>query len=331
MLRTLFIFIFLTKLIGIPLEAAMPSDAKIWVAGHSGLVGSAVVKELKAQGYHNLILKTHGELDLCDTAQVKAFYAEYQPEYVIVAAAKVGGILANDTFPADFININLAITRNVIDEAYQAGVKKLVYLSSACIYPYMSPQPIKEEYLLTGPLELLHEPQALAKIAGLKMCQAYSKQYGAKFISLVPNNLYGPETHFDLQFSHVLPALIRKFVEAKKNNALEVVVWGSGKPMREFLYVDDLAEAIVWAMNHYEENEPLNVGTGKDISIRELAEMIQTLVGYKGEIVFDAQKPDGMQKRLLDVSKIQMLGWQAKTPFRAGLEKTIDSYVKMYP
>jgi GDP-L-fucose synthase len=306
--------------------AEMPLDAKIWVVGHNGLVGSAIVRHLQDQGYSNLVCRSHAELDLCDAGAVKAFYAEEAPEYVFVAAAKVGGILANSTFPAEFIHTNLMIECNVIHEAYQANVKKLLFLGSSCIYPRDCPQPIREEYLLTGPLEPTNEWYSVAKIAGLKLCQAYAMQHKARFISLMPTNLYGPRDSFDLQTSHVLPALIRKFIEAKESNSPEVVVWGSGSPFREFLFVDDLAEASVWAMNNYEENMWLNVGTGVDISIRELAQMISDLVGYKGQIVFDSSKPDGTPKKLLDVSKINNLGWRAKTSLKDGLEKTIAWY-----
>jgi GDP-L-fucose synthase len=306
--------------------AVMPLDAKIWVAGHKGLVGSAIVRHLQNEGYFNLILKSHEDLDLCDEAAVKAFYEKEDPEYVFVAAAKVGGIVANNTFPAEFIHTNLMIESNVIHGAYRAKVKKLLFLGSSCIYPRDCPQPIKEDYLLTGPLEPTNECYAVAKIAGLKLCQAYTKQYKKRFISLMPTNLYGPKDSFDLQTSHVIPALIRKFVEAKESNCPEVVVWGSGKPFREFLFVDDLAEACVWAMNHYEENRWLNVGTGNDISIGNLAQMISDLVGYTGQIIFDSSKPDGTPKKLLDVSKINGLGWKAKTSLKDGLSQTIEWY-----
>jgi len=306
--------------------AHMPLDAKIWVAGHKGLVGSAIVRHLQSQGYNNLVFRSHAELDLCDRAAVKAFYAEEAPEYIFVAAAKVGGILANTTFPAEFIHTNLMIECNVIDEAYQANVKKLLFLGSSCIYPRDCLQPIIEEYLLTGPLEPTNEWYAIAKIAGLKLCQAYSRQYGARFISLMPTNLYGPGDSFHLETSHVVPALIRKFIEAKEFNRPEVVLWGTGRPFREFLFVDDLAEASVWAMNNYEENMWLNVGTGIDVSILELAQMISDLVGYKGQIIFDPSKPDGTPRKLLDVSKINSLGWKASTPLEEGLRKTIEWY-----
>lgn len=308
--------------------AGMPSDAKIWVVGHKGLVGSAIVRHLQNQGYSNLVLRSHAELDLSDSAAVRVFYAEEAPEYVFVAAAKVGGILANNTYAAEFIHTNLMIECNVIHEAYHANVKKLLFLGSSCIYPRECPQPIREEYLLTSPLEPTNEWYAVAKIAGLKLCQAYNKQYGSRFISLMPTNLYGPGDSFDLQTSHVLPALIRKFIEAKESNRPEVVVWGSGRPFREFLFVDDLAEACVWAMNDYEENMWLNVGTGRDISIKEVAQMISDLIGYEGQVVFDSSKPDGTPKKLLDVSKINGLGWSAKTDLKEGLRETIEWYKK---
>lgn len=321
----LFLNIFLF-LICLRASATMHPDAKIWVAGSNGLAGSAIVRALKAQNYTNLVLKSHAELDLSDEAAVKAFYEKEKPEYVFFAAAKVGGILANHLYPANFIGENLAIEKNVIHGAYVAGVKKLLFLGSSCIYPRDCPQPIKEEYLLTGPLELTNEWYAIAKIAGLKMCQAYSKQFGVRFISLMPTNLYGPGDHFDLNRSHVIPALIKKFVEAQELDKPEVVMWGTGSPRREFLYVDDLAEAALWAMNHYEENEWINVGSGEDLTIYELGKLIAEIVGYKGQILFDSSKPDGTPRKLLDVTKINRLGWKASTPLRDGLEKTIDWY-----
>ncbi len=313
---------------GISIYGEIEKEAKIWIAGHAGLAGSAIVRALEARGYHNLIVKTHGELDLTDSAAVQAFYAQEKPEYVFVAAAKVGGILANSTFPVEFIDQNLAIARNVIHGAHQSGVKKLLFLGSSCIYPRDCPQPICEEYLLTGPLEKTNEWYAVAKIAGLKLCQAYHQQYGDRFISLMPTNLYGPGDNFELTQSHVIPALIRKFVDAKIQNLPEVVVWGSGRPMREFLYVEDLADAAIWAMDAYEGSLWLNVGTGEDLSIRDVAILIAEIVGYCGQIVFDSSKPDGTPRKLLDVSKIRDLGWTAKTPFREGLEKTIAWYLE---
>lgn len=306
--------------------AAMPLDAKIWVAGGHGLVGSAIVRELKIQGYSNIIVRGHSELDLSEQAAVRAFYRQEKPEYVFVAAAKVGGILANNTYPADFIGQNLKIECNVIDEAYLAGVQKLLFLGSSCIYPRDCPQPIKEEYLLSGPLETTNEWYAVAKIAGLKLCQAYFRQHGARFISLMPTNLYGPGDNFDLNNSHVLPALIRKFSEAKELAKEEVVMWGTGSPRREFLYVDDLAQAAVWAMNHYEGEQWLNVGCGEDISIRELGELVAQAVGYEGRIAFDTSKPDGTPRKLLDVSKINALGWHAETSLYGGIKKTVQWY-----
>ena len=310
------------------LHAEMDPDAKIYVAGHRGLVGSAIVRALKTKGFDNLILKTHRELDLRDGAAVAAFFAEEKPEYVFVAAAHVGGILANSTYPADFLRDNLAIEENVIHQAYLAGVKKLLFLGSSCIYPRDCPQPIREEYLLTGPLEGTNEWYAIAKIAGLKLCQAYSKQYGARFISLMPTNLYGPGDNFDLSTSHVLPALIKKFVDAKNVGAPEVILWGTGTPRREFLFVDDLADAAIWAMESYEENQWLNVGTGEDLTILEVAQLISEIVGYQGQIVLDPSKPDGTPRKLLDVSKINSLGWKAATDLRSGLEQTIRWYLE---
>lgn len=302
--------------------------AKIYVAGHKGLVGSAIVRNLQERGYDNLILKTHEELDLTNAAAVEEFFETEKPEFVFIAAAHVGGILANSTYPAAFIRNNLAIAENLIHQAYLSGVKKLLFLGSSCIYPRDCPQPIKEEYLLTGPLEPTNEWYAIAKIAGLKLCQAYRVQYGARFISLMPTNLYGPGDNFHPQNSHVLPALIKKFVDAKEANQPEVVLWGTGTPRREFLYVDDLADAAIWAMQSYEENEWLNVGTGMDLTILEVARMISEIVGYKGAIVFDPSKPDGTPRKLLDVSKINGHGWKASTDLQSGLEKAIQWYLE---
>lgn len=309
-------------------EMSMNLDSKIWVAGSNGLVGSSIVRELRSLGYRNLILKSHAELDLCNEAAVQSFYAEERPEYVFLAAAHVGGIWANQSFPADFIRNNLVIQNNVIHGAYLANVKKLLFLGSSCIYPKNCPQPIKESYLLTSPLESTNEAYAIAKIAGLKLCQAYTKQYGVRFISLMPTNLYGPGDNFDLMNSHVAPALIRKFIEAKEEGKSEVVIWGSGTPRREFLFVDDLAQAAIWAMNNYEENEWLNVGSGEDVTIHELAILISQIVGFEGEIVFDSSKPDGTHRKLLDVSKIQSLGWKPTTSLPDGLKKTFEWYQK---
>ncbi|KDA53100.1 GDP-L-fucose synthase [Thermoanaerobaculum aquaticum] len=300
----------------------MLKDAKIYVAGHRGLVGSALVRALQARSYRNLILLTRQQLDLTDQQAVERFFSEQRPEFVFLAAAKVGGILANSTFPADFIRNNLQVQTNVIDAAYRHGVKKLLFLGSSCIYPRLAPQPIKEEYLLTGPLETTNEAYAIAKIAGIKMCQAYRRQYGFNAISLMPTNLYGPGDNFDLTSSHVLPALIRKFHDGKVQGASEVVVWGTGKPRREFLHVDDLADAALFLMEQYDSEEIINVGSGTDISIAELAEMVANVVGFKGKIVFDHSKPDGTPRKLLDVSKLYGLGWRPKIPLEAGIAAT---------
>jgi GDP-L-fucose synthase len=305
----------------------MKKESKIYVAGHRGLVGSAILRKLQADGYTNLVYKTSQELDLRDKNQVDEFFAEEKPEYVFLAAAKVGGIVANNEYPADFIRDNLMIQTNVIDAAYRNGVKKLLFLGSTCIYPKFAPQPLKEEYLLTGELEPTNEPYAIAKIAGIKMCQSYNRQYGTKYISVMPTNLYGPNDNFDLHTSHVLPALIRKFHEAKENNAPYVEVWGTGTPRREFLYSDDLADACVFLMNNYEGNEIVNVGVGEDISIKELAEKIKNIVGYQGEIKFDTTKPDGTPRKLVDVSKINALGWKASISLDEGLQKAYQWFL----
>jgi GDP-L-fucose synthase len=305
----------------------MNKDSKIYVAGHRGLVGSAILRKLQADGYTNLVYRTSQELDLRDKNQVDRFFEEEKPEYVFLAAAKVGGIVANNEYPADFIRDNLMIQTNVIDAAYRNGVKKLLFLGSTCIYPKFAPQPLKEEYLLTGELEPTNEPYAIAKIAGIKMCQSYNRQYGTKYISVMPTNLYGPNDNFDLHTSHVLPALIRKFHEAKENNAPYVEIWGTGTPRREFLYSDDLADACVFLMNNYEGNEIVNVGVGEDISIKELAEKIKSIVGYEGEIIFDTTKPDGTPRKLVDVSKINALGWKASISLDEGLQKAYQWFL----
>jgi GDP-L-fucose synthase len=305
----------------------MNKDAKIYVAGHRGLVGSAILRKLQADGYTNLVYKTSQELDLRDRNQVDRFFEEEKPKYVFLAAAKVGGIVANNEYPADFIRDNLMIQTNVIDAAYRNGVKKLLFLGSTCIYPKFAPQPLKEEYLLTGELEPTNEPYAIAKIAGIKMCQSYNRQYGTKYISVMPTNLYGPNDNFDLHTSHVLPALIRKFHEAKETNVPYVEVWGTGTPRREFLYSDDLADACVFLMNNYEGNEIVNVGVGEDISIKELAEKIKNIVGYQGEIKFDTTKPDGTPRKLVDVSKINALGWKASISLEEGLQKAYQWFL----
>jgi len=305
---------------------AMEQGAKIYVAGHEGLVGSAIVRELKNAQYTTIITRNHHELDLRNQLAVQLFFEKEKPEYVILAAARVGGIKANNDFPAHFIYDNMMIEANVIHAAYMHGVKKLIFLGSSCIYPRACPQPMREEHLLTSQLEKTNEWYAVAKIAGLKLCQAYSRQYGVKFISCMPTNLYGINDNFDLNNSHVLPALIEKFVAAKATNAPTVKLWGTGKAMREFLFVDDLAEAVVFLMNHYEDDEWINVGTGIDCSIAEVAYTIADIVGYSGQLVFDTTQPDGTPRKLLDVSKINALGWKAKTSLREGLEKTITWY-----
>ncbi len=306
----------------------MEKNAKIYLAGHTGLVGSAILRSLQAQGYSRFILRTIDEVDLTQQSAVEALFKQEKPDFVFLAAAKVGGIQANNTYPADFIYVNLQLECNIVHIAHKVGVKKLCFLGSSCIYPKFAQQPMKEEYLLDGKLEPTNEPYAIAKIAGIKMCQAYNRQYGTNFISVMPTNLYGPHDNFDLQSSHVLPALIRKFVDARKASASSVTVWGTGSPKREFLYVDDLADACVFLMNHYDDGEIVNIGTGKDISIQELANMIKGEVGFNGAVEFDTTKPDGTPRKLLDVSKINAIGWTAKTPLREGIRKTIQWYLE---
>lgn len=304
----------------------MNKNSKIYIAGHKGLVGSALVRFLKEDGYTNLIFKNKDELDLTSYVAVEKFFSDEKPEYVFLAAAKVGGIFANDKYPANFIRDNLLIETNVIDNAYKNGVKKLLFLGSSCIYPKMAEQPIKEEYFMTGILEPTNEAYAIAKIAGIKMCQAYSKQYGTNYISVMPTNLYGENDNFDLETSHVLPAIIRKFDDAKINGYKEVALWGSGNPKREFLCVDDLADACVFLMNNYDSSEIINIGTGEDLSIKELAEIIKNVVGFEGNIVWDSSKPDGTMRKLLDVSKIQSLGWKHKISLADGIQETYEWY-----
>jgi GDP-L-fucose synthase len=355
----------------------MNKNSKIYVAGHTGLVGSAIYRKLKAEGYINLLTRSHRELDLIRQEKVQSFFESEKPEYVFLAAARVGGILANNSYPADFLYNNIMIQTNVIHSAYSSSVKKLVFLGSSCIYPRDCPQPMKEEYLLSGKLEPTNEPYAIAKIAGIKMCQSYNRQYGTCFVSIMPTNLYGPGDNFDLETSHALPALIRKFHEAKvrganllevKGRRLEaggsegyrleavdrrqgngfergfasnlkrsapptpsgdfVTIWGTGAPRREFLYVDDLADAAIFVMNNYDENGIINIGVGKDISISELAEMIKDIVGYSGGIRFDHTKPDGMPRKILDISRLESFGWRAKISLRDGIKQTYKWYVK---
>ncbi|MEY3297417.1 MAG: hypothetical protein RLZZ597_677 [Cyanobacteriota bacterium] len=308
----------------------MDPQSKIYVAGSRGLVGSAVVRALQAQGYSNLLLPSSHDLDLRNPAAVEAFFANDSPEYVFLAAAKVGGIQANNTYRAEFLYDNLMIEANVIHSAYRHGVKKLLFLGSSCIYPKLCPQPMKEEHLLTGFLEPTNEPYAIAKIAGLKLCENYCRQYGVNFISAMPTNLYGINDNFNLANSHVLPALMRKFHEAKIQNQPTVTVWGTGTPLREFLYVDDLANALVFLMNTYDQVEFINVGTGQEVSIKELALTIQAVVGYEGDLVFDASKPDGTPRKLMDVSRLTAAGWQAKTDLKTGIEQTYAWFLNHY-
>jgi GDP-L-fucose synthase len=300
----------------------MHADSRIFVAGHRGLVGGAIVRRLKAEGFDNLLLEGRDTLDLRERDAVEAFFAERKPQVVFLAAAKVGGIHANNAYPAEFLLENLQIQNNVIDAAYRHGAEKLVFLGSSCIYPKLAPQPIREDYLLTGALEPTNEWYAIAKIAGIKLCQAYRRQYGFNAISLMPTNLYGPGDNFDLQNSHVLPALIRKFHEAKLRGDREVVMWGTGTPRREFLHVDDLADAVVHLAKTYGGEDMVNIGVGEDIAIRELAELVKDITGYEGAIVNDTSKPDGTPRKLLDVSRLEGLGWKAKIPLREGIEQT---------
>ncbi len=337
----------------------MNKSSRIYVAGHTGLVGSAIYRRLQAEKYANLIVRRHADLDLLRQKEVEAFFQAERPEYVFLAAAKVGGILANNTYPAEFIYQNLLMESNVIHSGYLAGVRKLLFLGSSCIYPRECPQPMKEEYLLSAKLEPTNEPYAIAKIAGIKMCQSYNRQYGTRFISVMPTNLYGPGDNFDLETSHVLPALVRKFHEAKiretnppeaggmrsevggeeilasnlKRSAPQtshnsfVTIWGTGEPRREFLHVDDLADACVFLMQNYNESEIINIGAGKDITIRELADLIKDIVGFKGSIIYDASKPDGTPRKLLDVSRLHSLGWRNRISLREGIKDTYRSYV----
>lgn len=297
----------------------MNLESRIYVAGHRGLVGSAIVRRLKADGATNLIVRTHHELDLVDQAAVEAFFATERPEYVFLAAAKVGGIHANSTYPAEFIHDNLAIQTNVIHNAWKHGTKKLLFLGSSCIYPRDCPQPIKEEYLLTGTLEPTNEWYAIAKIAGLKMCQAYRRQYGFNAICAMPTNLYGPGDNYDPENSHVVPALTRRIHQAKASAAAQVSIWGSGKPLREFLHVDDLADALMFLMRAYSDGDIVNVGSGLEISVAELATLLSEIIGYQGELVFDSSKPDGTPRKLLDCSRLNTIGWQPRMDLKTGL------------
>nr|WP_304413394.1 GDP-L-fucose synthase [Methanosarcina sp. 2.H.A.1B.4] len=309
----------------------MEKGSKIYVAGHRGLVGSALKRKLESKGYTNLLFRTHKELDLTNQQAVNEFFEQEKPEYVFLAAAKVGGILANSTYPAQFIYENLMIESNIIHASYKYGVKKLLFLGSSCIYPKLAPQPLKEEYLLTGTLEETNEAYAIAKIAGIRLCKHYNQQYGANFISVMPTNLYGPNDNFDLETSHVMPALIRKFHEAKVNNKPEVVVWGTGKPLREFMHVDDMADACVYLMENYdfsEIGEFVNIGVGEDVTINELVELIKEVVGFEGKIKYETSKPDGTPRKLMDVTKLNGLGWKARISLKKGIERTYEWYIQ---
>ena len=308
----------------------MKKDSKIYVAGHNGMVGSSILRRLKNDGFANLITKSKEELDLTNQQSVSDFFNVEKPEYVFLAAAKVGGILSNNTYKADFIYQNLMIQSNIIHNSYLHEVKKLVFLGSSCIYPKNCPQPIKEEYLLSGQLESTNDAYAIAKIAGIKMCQSYNQQYGTNFISVMPTNLYGPGDNYHLQNSHVLPALLRKFHDAKMNGDPEVVVWGSGKPMREFLYVDDLVDAILFLMENYNESDIVNIGSGIDVSIRDLAHLIKEELNYNVNIIYDSSKPDGTPRKLLDVSKLHDMGWIYKTNLKEGIKLTYKHFLKTY-
>lgn len=304
----------------------MEKNSKIYIAGHTGLVGSAILRKLKKEGFINIITRSHLELDLTSKIDVDNFFEKEKPEYIFLAAAKVGGIIANDTYPADFIRENILIQTNIIDAAYKNKAKKLLFLGSSCIYPKNAPQPLKEEYLLTGELEPTNKAYAIAKIAGIIMCQSYNKQYGTNFISVMPTNLYGEGDNFDLENSHVLPAMIRKFNDAKMDNSDKIILWGDGTPIRDFLYVDDLVDACVFLMNTYHEDEIINIGSGEDITISGLAEIIKKYSGFNGEIVWDISKPNGTLKKSLDISKIKSLGWQPQINLIDGIKKTIFWY-----
>jgi GDP-L-fucose synthase len=313
-------------------------QTRIYVAGHNGLVGSAIVRALRARGHANIVTRSHAELELTDQAQVRAFFRSERIDQVYLAAAKVGGILANNSYPADFIYDNMMVEANVVHEAWQNGVQKLLFLGSSCIYPRLAPQPIQETHLMSGILEPTNEPYAMAKIAGIKLCESYNRQFGTDYRSVMPTNLYGPGDNYHPENSHVIPALLRRFHEAKLGNAPEVVIWGSGKPMREFLYVDDLAEACVHVMNldhdtYAAHTDPMhshiNVGTGEDVTIAELAHLVGQVVGYRGRIGFDTSKPDGTPRKLLDVSKMKTLGWQARTPLPEGLRRAYDAFLTL--
>lgn len=303
----------------------MEKQLKVYIAGHRGMVGSAIYRKLKQEGFDNIVVSTSDKLDLRNQQQVADFFAKEKPDYVFLAAAKVGGIVANNTYRAEFIYENLMIQSNVIHQSYLNGVKKLMFLGSSCIYPKLAPQPLKEEYMLTGPLEDTNEPYAIAKIAGIKMCDAYRSQYGCNYISVMPTNLYGPNDNYDLQKSHVLPALLRKFHEAKVNGDANVTVWGTGTPLREFLHADDLAEACYYLMQHYNESGLVNIGVGEDISIKDLAHLVKKITGFPGEIIWDTTKPDGTPRKLMDVTKLHSFGWKAKISLEDGIRQVYES------
>src|SRR5690554_5395126 len=305
----------------------MEKEAKIYIAGHRGMVGSAIHRQLISRGFNNFVLRTSAELDLRDQAAVNAFFAEQKPEYVFLAAAKVGGILANNTYRAEFLWDNLRIQNNIIHSAHTHGTKKLMFLGSSCIYPKLAPQPLKEEYLLTGPLEPTNEPYAIAKIAGIKMCEAYRDQYGCNFISVMPTNLYGYNDNYHPEYSHVLPALIRRFHEAKVSGDPDIIIWGSGTPRREFLFADDLGDACVFLLENYNDSEFINVGTGEDLSIADHAGLISEIVGFRGRLNFDPTKPDGTPRKLMDVSKLHGMGWRHSTNLREGIAKSYQDYL----
>lgn len=308
----------------------MEKEAKIYIAGHRGMVGSAIHRQLISRGFNNFVLRTSAELDLRDQAAVNAFFAEQKPEYVFLAAAKVGGILANNTYRAEFLWDNLSIQNNIIHSAHTHGTKKLMFLGSSCIYPKLAPQPLKEEYLLTGPLESTNEPYAIAKIAGIKLCEAYRDQYGCNFISVMPTNLYGINDNYHPENSHVLPALIRRFHEAKVDSISQVAIWGSGTPKREFLYADDMAEACIYLMETYNKKEFLNIGTGEDISILDLAHLVAQVIGYQGDIITNPEKPDGTPRKLMDVSKLHQLGWKHNTSLTEGIRSAYEDFLSRY-
>jgi GDP-L-fucose synthase len=309
------------------MSSAITKNSKIYVAGHRGMVGSAIVRRLQSAGYNNLVMRTHAELDLISQTAVMEFMQQEKPDYIFLAAAKVGGIHANNTYRADFIYQNIMVQANIVQAAYQVGVERMLFLGSSCIYPRDCPQPIREEYLLTGPLEQTNEPYAIAKIAGVKLCESYNRQYGTAYISAMPTNLYGPNDHYDLNNSHVLPALIRKAHEAKQRGDKQLVVWGSGKPRREFMYVDDMAAACVFLMDSDVRDGLFNVGLGTDVTIRELAETIMDVIGFKGEIVFDSSKPDGTPRKLLSTERLRSLGWEARTELREGIRNAYADFI----